>query len=133
MESILDIYSSAVYEIHEPQMIFRVGSTSEKLDLLLAQHGERSWAFITPYNPYPDTLSAEENMRRLWELSHMTESYITYLGEGRWDDEHPCDPEKSLLILGISREEAERIGNHFNQKAILCGVIGGVIELVVLF
>lgn len=133
MESILDIYSTAVYEIYEPQTILRVGERSQILDRLLEQHGDGEWAFITPYNPYPDTLSEEENMKRLWELADMTQSYTTYLGEGRWDEEHRCEPEKSLLILGISREDAERIGNHFHQKAILCGFVGGVVELVVLF
>lgn len=81
--NILDIYSSAIYEIYELQIVFRVGSYSEDLNSLLSQHGETSWAFITPYNPYPETLSDEENMRRLSELSDMTASYITYLGEGR--------------------------------------------------
>lgn len=133
MQSILDIYSAAVYEIYEPHIIMRVGERSKMLDRLIEQHGDREWAFITPYNPYPETLSDEENIRRLWELSDMTQSYTTHLGEGRWDEEHPCEPEKSLLVLGISRKEAERIGNHFHQKAILRGVVGGVVELVVLF
>lgn len=124
MESILNIYFSAVYGIFEPQIIFRVGERSQMLDRLLEQHGDRDWAFITPYNPYPDTLTDEENQVRFRELQDITKDYITHLGEGRGDEEHPCDPEKSLLIIGITREGAEKIGNHFHQKAILCGVVG---------
>lgn len=133
MESIANIYSFAVYEIYEPQIILSVGKKSEMLDTLLSQHGEKSWAFITPYNPYPDTLADEENLVRFAELESMLTSYSSYQGEGRGNDEHPCVPERSILVLGISLEEAKRIGNYFHQKAILAGVIGGAVKLVVLF
>lgn len=83
---ILSEYASAIYEIYEPQIILHVGEISETLDTLLAQHGDEMWAFITPYNPYPERLSPEENTKRLEELSRMLESYTTYSGEGRDED-----------------------------------------------
>lgn len=132
MPSAPSSYSSAIYEIYEPQIIVRVGERSEMLDKLLEQHGDEEWAFITPFNPYPDTLSDIENRRRLDEMKRMLASYVTYLGEGRGDEEHPCAPEVGEWILGITREEAREIGNHFGQKAILAGSKGKPVDLVVL-
>lgn len=133
MDSILDIYSSAVYEAYEPHIILRVWEASKDLDALLSEHHVIEWAFITPYNPYPETLTDEVNLTRLWELQVMVSIYKTFLWEWRGDEDHPCTPERSLLIIGITRSEAVRIGDFFHQKAILTGVRGGPVELVVLF
>lgn len=133
MPSIIDIYSSSIYEIYNPHIILRVWEVSKDLDALLQKHDAHEWAFITPYNPYPETLTDKQNMTRLLELQMMTVQYKSYFWEWRGDEDHPCTPERSILILGISRKEAEVIGNHFHQKAILAGVRGGPVELVVLF
>lgn len=130
---ILSEYASAVYEIYEPEIILHVGEISQKLDMLLTQHGDEMWAFITPYNPYPEQLSPEENTKRLEELSQMIEGYTTYSGEGR-DEDTDDSPKREIgyYILWITLDEARRIGNHFGQKAILFGHIGKPPELVVL-
>lgn len=133
MPSIIDIYSSSIYEIYDPHIILRVWEVSKDLDALLQKLDNREWSFITPYNPYPDTLTDKENMTRLLELQAMVSRYKTFLWDWRGDEDHPCTPERSLLIIGITRSEAVRIGNHFHQKAILTGVRGGPVELVVLF
>ena len=41
-------------------------------------------------------------------------------------------PEKSLLILGIDREEARELGSQFGQNAIIFGERGGSPELLML-
>ncbi len=133
MASILDIYASAIYEVYDPHIILRVWEISKELDALLLEHEASEWAFITPYNPYPEKLTDNENMSRFLEIQMMTVPYKSYSWEWRGDDDHPCTPEKSILIIGISRGEAEKVGNHFWQKAILGGVRGGPVELVVLF
>ena len=132
MESIIDIYSSAVYEIYEPHIILFVWEGSKNLDTLLQKHEAREWAFITPYNPYPDTLTDKENLARFWEIQAMVSIYKTFLWEWRGNEDNPCTPERSLLIIGIARAEAEKIGNYFWQKAILVGLIGQPVELLVL-
>ncbi len=133
MPSIISIYSTAIYEIYEPHIILQVGKVSESLDFLLQKHEVREWAFITAYNPYPETLTDEVNLARLCELQLMVSKFQTYSWEWRGNEDHPCNPERSLLIMGISRVEAEKIGNYFWQKAILAGDRGGPVELVVLF
>ncbi|GIS62390.1 MAG: hypothetical protein CM1200mP2_46150 [Planctomycetaceae bacterium] len=40
------------------------------------------------------------------------------------------EPEISLLVLGIERDDAVAIGRRFDQVAIVCGRTGGVAELV---
>lgn len=129
---VLEEYKNATYEIYEPNIILHVGETSPDLDRLLAQHGNERWAFITPYNPYPHKLSDSENLARLEELRHMTESYTTYEWEGRDEDGDSHQFEKGLFILGIPPNEAGNLWQQFDQKAILIGAKGKPVELMVL-
>jgi hypothetical protein len=41
-------------------------------------------------------------------------------------------PEKSLLILGINKEQAIAIGNEYEQNAIVYGEVGQAAQLLLL-
>lgn len=131
MPTALDVaYRAARYRVFA-QMPFtlRVGEASAELDALLDSHVATTWAFVTACNPGSQPLSAEENAERMAQLHVLLVGYPVYPGEG-------CDPagewpaEPSVLVVGISREEAVRVAAVFGQNAILTGVRGGPVELV---
>lgn len=101
---------------------FRAGSRSSRLDALLARQGATRWAFITAWNPGSVPLSSVENARRHAELCAAVGAMglATLEGEGIGRDPS-WPPERSLLILGISRVRAVALGRHFGQLAIVAG------------
>src|SRR5262245_16898935 len=98
------------------RLCLRVDRASPELDALLVACGVRTWAYVTGFNPGSITLSSEANEQRHQRLTREMErfGYATFPGEGIGDDEH-WPPEQSLLILGIGRVEAIRLGCEFGQ------------------
>lgn len=122
-------YRAASYRVFAPvPFTLRVGEVSAELDALLDSHAATTWAFETACNPGSQKLTAEENAGRMNQLQAVLRNVITYPGEssdpaGEW-------AEPSLLVVGISHEEAVRMAATFGQNAILAGVRGSVAELV---
>jgi hypothetical protein len=102
-----------------------------ELDALLNNHGVSSWAYVIAVNPGSGRLSDEENSARQRELeSDVARLGVrAYPGEGVADDRR-WPPEPSLLILGIARGDAVRLGGRYGQVAIVCGELGRAPELV---
>lgn len=109
----------------------RVDEGCVELDALLTDHGVSTWAYVTASNPGSRQLSDEDNSARLRELEAdvVTLGVRAYPGEGVPDDGR-WPPESSLLILGIAREDAVRLGRRYDQVAVVCGELGGVAKLV---
>ncbi|MGI8597760.1 MAG: DUF3293 domain-containing protein [Chitinophagaceae bacterium] len=124
-------YQKTSYFIFDSPIVIRIGQHNAELESLLKQHTATSWAFITAYNPYSKELTDEENKKRHFELVHVVSSYTYFEGEGVGEDEN-WKPEKSLLILEISKDDAMKIGKQFGQNAIVFGKEGGVAELLLL-
>jgi hypothetical protein len=61
----------------------------------------------------------------------LTDSYIILEGIGV-GKEPTWEPELSLLIIGITNEDAILIGNEFEQNAIVIGKIYSIPELLIL-
>lgn len=109
----------------------RIGKRNAALDALLAAHGERTWAYITAWNPGARRLAATVNAARhqslLAELAALAKTYFE--GDGI-PDEPGWDPEKSVLVLGLSLQEARALGRRFGQLAIAAGEVGEAARLV---
>ena len=103
-----------------PQFCFTASSKNRELDRLLERHAVDRWAFITAWNPASVALPREENDRRQEELRLRLSEYIVIPGEGVGRDPS-WQPEPSLMILGIPRKEAVRLGRKFGQLAIVAG------------
>lgn len=107
----------------------RVGERSGELDGLLADHGLTEWAYLTAHNPGSVTLPAAENRARQAALLARLAGRPIILGEAIAPSSD-WEPEPSVLVLGITRDEAIEIARAFGQNAILAGERGGPVRLV---
>ena len=108
-----------------------IGEVSARLDGLLVSYAIESWAFITAWNPASHSLPPEVNNARHAELLQLIgeRGWRFYAGSGipsnlNWE------PERSVLVLGISRDEAAILGKRFGQNAVVIGQRGGKAQLI---
>ena len=120
------------------------GALSGSLILQIGQHSEGllAWfreahvdcaAYVTACNPWSRELSAQENEERMQELkaelSHRSLRFLS--GQGV----HPSNgwsAESSVLVLGLSREAARRLGERWQQNAIVWIGADAIPELMLL-
>jgi len=131
MNDLIEAFKNTKYKVFEPDIIIEIGVLNQDVDGLLIEYKSVEWAFITAYNPYSRVLTNDENKMRHDELKELTKSYITFEGHGVGEDP-AWEPELSLFILGISKEEASLIGKKFEQNAIVYGKTNSEPELLIL-
>jgi hypothetical protein len=133
-EALLEAYRRTRFVANTPKgrLSLRVGRRCGELDDLLASHGVTTWVYVTAFNPRSIPLPAEENWARQRELERSVAKLglVWYPGEGIADDGR-WPPEPSLLVLGIVRNDAVRLGQQFGQLAVVYGELGQEAELVV--
>ncbi len=127
------LYNAAEYAVDDGALRFviRIGELSDELDALLQEAQCDSWAFISAHNPRSTELTKSENDARhgRFLLFLDEKGYRYFAGYGQSPD-GSWTPETSLLIIGIDRDEAVRIGRKFEQHAVLAGRGGFPPELV---
>lgn len=132
-QQLIQAYLNTSYRIETPvgPLNVRIGDTNPQLDALLEQHGVRTWAFITAWNPGSQQLSDAENLERHGALQHRFEALklATLPGVGECPNES-WPPEQSVLVLGIDRTTARNLGQEFGQNAIVVGISHGPAELL---
>ena len=113
--------------------VLRVGVQCPALAILQQMHQADCSAFITACNPLGELVDAAVNARRQQalavEITRQGYTAIDASGQhptGAW----PAEP--SYLVLGISREAAQRLGQAFQQNAILWADRDAVPELILL-
>lgn len=119
-----------VYLDSDRTICIRAGECREDLDALLKEKGYSTWCFITADNPGSREQSVEENEAGFKHLCKEVErrDFKWLAGEGV--GEADWSPEKSILVLGISREDSIGLGRDFGQNAIVWGENGYPAELV---
>jgi hypothetical protein len=129
-----EAYRRTTYYANSPRgrLAIHTNQCNAELDLLLADHGCRSWAFVTAHNPGSRALSAEENARRHGRLESDLRaggwtSFFFGEGVGAGGD---WPPETSILVLGIDEAAAKQLGEAFEQNAIVIGRLGEPAQLV---
>jgi len=130
-KELIEAYKATEYRVFSPSITIRIGKVSDELDNLLKENNEEDWAFITSWNPFGRDCSLEENNRFYDSLLEDISKLKYFEGEGQGIDS-TWAPEKSILIIGISKSESIRIGNKYNQNAILIGKKGNAAELILL-
>jgi len=127
-------YEKALYVVvGKPELVIRIGEPNPDLDELLEAEGAASGAFITAANPAGVATSAWKNEIANAALveTQTKAGYRCFEGEGR-DPQGRWKPERSALVVGIPRADAERVGRAFGQNAIVFVERGRAPELVVL-
>jgi hypothetical protein len=127
-------YEKAQYAVFgEPELLIRIGVPNRDLDELLAAEGAASAAYITAANPRGEARTPWQNeIANAALVQTQTEAgYACFEGEGR-DPQGRWTPERSVLVVGISRADAQAVGRAFEQNAILFIERGGSPELVLL-
>lgn len=131
--ALAESYRRTTFRVTETELPIdiRIGSRCPKLDALLNGHQTDSWAFITAWNPASKKLDIAENRRRqsTLEAEVRERGYTVYRGAGVPDDEG-WEPEESVLVVGINREEAVKFARRHGQAAIVAGRRGANAELV---
>src|SRR5262245_19304345 len=125
--TLLAAYQTTSFEADTPKghLSLRVGHRCLALDALLTDHAVSTWAYVTAYNAGSMRVSDEDNAARHRELEAAVAALglTSYPGKGVADDGQ-WPPERSLLILGIARDDAMRLGRQFGELAIVCGELG---------
>ena len=117
----LEAYRVTHYRVmSETSFILRVGEYSQILRSLHTTAACESSAFLTAWNPFGELCTDEVNNAAQRQLIAEIEvrSLAWLSGEGV-DPNGTWPGEPSLLILGISCEEAKRLGVTFKQNALL--------------
>jgi hypothetical protein len=116
-----------------PELVIRIGEANADLDELLEAEGAAAAAFITAANPAGREAGAWRNEVANAALVEglAKAGYRCFEGEGR-DPQKRWKPERSALVIGIPRAEAESVGRTFGQNAIVFVEKGRAPELVML-
>jgi hypothetical protein len=124
-----EAYEKAIYQINEPQIALQVGKANEALIELLQKKKAATWAIITAVNPGSVILDEADNQDRMKGLRKEVSPFLFLAGRAL-DPEGQWPAEENLLVLGIGKEEAIRLGRKWQQNAILFGRKEGKGELV---
>jgi hypothetical protein len=132
---LLTAYVAAHYKVTgaATPFVLRVGHRSAALASVHLANRVNCSAFITAWNPRSvarsESINRASQQRLESELTAIGLTLLAGIGEdpaGVW----PGEP--SVLVLGILRGEAERVGQSFGQRAIVWSGESAIPELVVL-
>ena len=123
-------YQATVFSATTPDgiLLLRPGRKNYLLDNVLTAFRAKRWAFITAYNPGSIPMSDAINEEAHTELCRMLmrKGLVFFEGEGTSEG---WPSEKSVLVLGIGRDKAKKIGRRFTQNSIVVGKKGDAAKL----
>ena len=126
-------YRATTYRVYVAggEIDIRIGERSAALDGLLEERRASSWAFITAWNPGSRALAEDENAKRQAELlALLRERGFERLEGSGIPARADWQPEESVLVLDVDRDDAVGIARQFGQVAIVAGERGGAAALV---
>lgn len=117
----------------EGGFVLKVGKRSSDLLAAHSSAGVKCSAFITACNPHSVPQSEATNLARqaalAEELTRLSFTYKKGIGQHP-DNGWPGEP--SVLVLGISLEDARALGERYGQNAIVWSGADAVPQLVLL-
>ena len=131
MTELINAYNTTEYKVYSPSLVIKIGIANQVLNDLLISYNASTWAYITAFNPFSKILTEAENLKRHEGLKVKIANFKFFEGEGVGEDKS-WEPEVSLLIIGISINEAIEIGEFYEQNAIVVGEINSVPQLKML-
>ncbi len=124
-------YQQTNYFVPELDISIKIDLNCKALEDLLQACKLETWAFITACNPRSVSLSDLENQNRQKELKGIFEKGgLPFWGGVGIGMDSDWEPEESFLVLGISKEEAMKLGQQLHQNAIVFGRKGGQANLI---
>jgi len=115
-------YREAIYIVNEGDeaISLRVGEASHELAKLMYLHKAQTAAVLTAYNPYSQPKSLEENESSQSKLKNaLSLKSISCINAIGTDAKGDWDSEPSLLVLGISLQDAEILADEYGQNAFI--------------
>lgn len=119
---LLGAYRAAIYVIYwdVSDIVLKIDELNPDLAALMKSYGVTSAALITAFNPHSFLSTAEENVRNHNALIADIHAFaLTSLAAEGSDPSHVWSSEPSILILGISLEDAEHLADRYQQNAFL--------------
>ena len=121
-EALTTAYTATTYRVRTPSgaLDLRVGLKSAGLAELLRAAGKNRFALISAANPGSHPLPVAENRQRHERLlALLVANSLTWFESENIADLNEWPDEPSVLILGCSLQDAQRIGRDFEQNAVL--------------
>jgi hypothetical protein len=128
---LINAYKATDYKIPELDLVIKIGQINQKLDEILKKHNANTYAFITAWNPYSNSTTDEQNKSNNQRLFVDLKDFKVYSGSGEGEDK-TWAPEESFFTIGISRQEANKLGQKYEQNAIVFGEYQKEAELIIL-
>lgn len=118
----IEAYRNTRYDVHDGKttISLRIGEINNGIADFHRRRNVQSSVFITAWNPLGEYVSADENEKANDELrKFLVDEAVDFLeGEGVGTDT-TWPPEKSVLVLGVSKERAASLCKHFKQNAVV--------------
>jgi hypothetical protein len=108
----------------------KVGETSDDLKSLHEDYRVTTSAFITAYNPESQPTDADANQRSQSALIEEVKLRWKFLHGQGVDPTGQWPAEPSILVFGISLDDARLLGQKYRQNAFPFGDINGQVVLV---
>ena len=133
-EELIDAYKATNFEVlSNPKFIIKVDEYCEGLSKLFQNTGYENACFITAYNPASVELTSDQNQLAQSQLHSDLTQIKTVILDGIGNDPNGLwEGEPSFLILGISLNDAKKIGIKYAQNAFVWCDENCIPELVLL-
>lgn len=131
-QALLEAYQNTIYRVMSPTVIdIRLGKWNPALNHFLETQNAVTWALITAHNPHSQLLTTAENEARHISLTaEATRVGYRFFPAINFSAASDWPPEVGLFILNIAQEDALCLGRHFDQNAIVFGVIHQLPQLL---
>lgn len=129
----LEAYRSTAYAVDDSPagpFAIRIGTNSTEADEACRDLSAESWAYVTAWNPRSERLPAAENIELFKRLVSNLDGRSLKWFPGRGVSADDRWAEESVFVPGLSRAEAVRLGQQFEQYAVVYGALGQPAELV---
>ena len=118
---LVNAYKSTNFEVnYETPFVLKVGTFSEDLQSMLSKFNQNTGCFITAYNPESIEKTLVENktaQEQLYSDLSALDCKI-FCGFGADPDDN-WEGEPSYFAIGISKENAKRLGKKYRQNAVV--------------
>lgn len=131
-QQLLNAYINTNYVVDIPRLNIRIGQKNWELSEFLIDNNIYSWAFISAWNPYSQVTDSQTNEKMHQTLCAEIKNKGLLFCEGHGiSDNGAWEPEKSLFIMGITKEDAIQIAQSYRQNAIIFGSLDSLPELLI--